>query len=157
MLAALKVAMLMTQLLVINGPNLKALGNREPGIYGARSYAELVDRLTLLGLDNNCPIKCVQSNHEGQIIDWLHEAGDRYDGIILNAGAFTHYSYAIRDAIASINTAVIEVHISNVHARESFRHLSVIAPVVAGQITGLGLEGYELACRYFWSINQQDK
>lgn len=145
----------MKQLLVINGPNLNALGRREPDIYGTVSYADLVNRLTLLGKDNNCLIECVQSNHEGQIIDWLYEAEKRYDGVVLNAGAYTHYSYAIRDAIASIETGVIEVHLSNVHAREPFRAQSVIAPVTAGQISGLGIDGYELACRYFWAATKK--
>lgn len=92
-----------------------------------------------------------QSNHEGDLVDALHEAEDQYDGVVFNPGAFTHYSYALRDAIASITLPVIEVHITNVHKREEFRHHSVLAPVCQGQIVGLGLEGYKLAIRYLVS------
>ncbi|MFC3882878.1 type II 3-dehydroquinate dehydratase [Bacillus songklensis] len=135
----------MKKILVINGPNLNRLGSREPSVYGLQTLADLEHRLQEIGGQQGVTINCFQSNHEGAIIDRIHEADNSYDGIILNPGAFTHYSYAIRDAIASISVPVIEVHISNVHAREAFRHQSVTAPVTKGQIVGLGLYGYEMA------------
>lgn len=142
----------MKKILLINGPNLNRLGVREPGIYGMQTLSDLEQRMQDLGNQHGIKIDCFQSNHEGAIIDHLHEADSLYEGIILNPGAFTHYSYAIRDAIASISVPVIEVHISNVHAREEFRHQSVTAPVTKGQIVGLGLYGYELA--FFALINK---
>lgn len=135
----------MAKLLLINGPNLNRLGLREPEIYGYETLQDLENQVTQFAKLHGAEVTCYQSNHEGLIIDKLHEASGNYDGIILNPGAFTHYSYAIRDAIASIQVPVIEVHISNVHAREEFRHSSVTAPVTAGQIVGLGLFGYNLA------------
>lgn len=135
----------MHKFLILNGPNLNLLGKREPTIYGNKTLASLESGLLAFGVKNQVEITCFQSNHEGVIIDKLHTADGLYYGVVLNAGAFTHYSYAIRDAIASISIPVIEVHISNVHARDEFRHQSVIAPVVAGQIVGLGFKGYELA------------
>ncbi|WP_226526510.1 type II 3-dehydroquinate dehydratase [Metabacillus niabensis] len=133
------------RVLVINGPNLNRLGVREPGVYGSNTLTDLEKELLTFGEKLNCEVTCFQSNHEGDLIDAIHEADEQYDGIVINPGAFTHYSYAIRDAIASISVPVIEVHISNVHAREEFRHTSVTAPVTAGQIIGLGFKGYELA------------
>ncbi|MDN4525282.1 type II 3-dehydroquinate dehydratase [Fictibacillus fluitans] len=135
----------MKRILVINGPNLNRLGKREPGIYGKNDLASIEEHLIRFAEENGSTAVCRQSNHEGDILDWIHEAENEFDGIALNAGAFTHYSYAIRDAIASVNIPVIEVHISNIHAREEFRHHSVIAAVAAGQIAGLGVKGYELA------------
>ncbi|MDM5199669.1 type II 3-dehydroquinate dehydratase [Fictibacillus enclensis] len=135
----------MKRILVINGPNLNRLGKREPGIYGKNDLDSIEERLITFAEENGASAVCRQSNHEGDILDWIHAAEDEFEGIVLNAGAFTHYSYAIRDAIASVNIPVIEVHISNIHAREEFRHHSVIAPVTAGQIAGLGVKGYELA------------
>lgn len=143
----------MKELLVINGPNLKALGKREPAIYGKETYEDLVQRLKEMSQNYDCRIECVETSYEGQVIDWLYEAEGQYEGIIINAGALTHYSYAIRDAIVAIGIPVIEVHISNVHKREAFRHESVIGPVVTGSIIGLGLRGYELACQFFLNIN----
>jgi 3-dehydroquinate dehydratase-2 len=134
----------MKKILLINGPNLNRLGIREPGIYGKGTLADLEQRMQELGTEHGVTVECFQSNHEGAIIDRIHDADSGYEGIILNPGAFTHYSYAIRDAVASISVPVIEVHISNVHAREEFRHHSVTAPVTRGQIVGLGLYGYEL-------------
>lgn len=131
--------------LVINGPNLNRLGLREPDIYGSKTLTDLEKDLFALGEIEQIDITCFQSNHEGDIIDAIHEAEGQYDGIVLNPGAFTHYSYAIRDAIASVTLPVVEVHISNVHAREEFRHTSITAPVTVGQIIGLGFKGYELA------------
>jgi 3-dehydroquinate dehydratase II len=136
----------MKKIFLLNGPNLNRLGKREPGIYGVKTLKDLEEKMVSLGAEANIEVICFQSNHEGALIDKLHEAEDTgVDGIIFNPGAFTHYSYAIRDAIAGINCPVIEVHISNVYQREEFRHKSVIAPVSKGQIAGLGMLGYELA------------
>lgn len=133
------------KILVIHGPNLNLLGEREPGVYGNAGIDVLnnniIDRAKALGLE--CEI--FQSNHEGAIIDKLHAARLTFDGIVINAGAYTHYSYAIRDAIAAIKIPVIEVHISNIDAREKFRSDSVIAPVCKGSICGLGFMSYYLA------------
>ncbi|NRG46761.1 type II 3-dehydroquinate dehydratase [Bacillus sp. CRN 9] len=136
----------MKKFLLLNGPNLNLLGQREPGIYGSETLELLENNMKHLGATAEIEIDCFQSNHEGALIDKLHDAGaQKISGVIFNPGAFTHYSYAIRDAIAAINVPVIEVHISNVHAREEFRHHSVISAVTRGQIVGLGLKGYELA------------
>lgn len=133
------------KILVINGPNLNLLGEREPGIYGDQSYSALsemvMDKADELGV--KCEI--FQSNHEGAIIDKLHSARKDFDGVVLNAGAYTHYSYAIRDAISAIKIPVIEVHISNVFARDEFRKNSVIAPVCKGSISGFGFGSYLMA------------
>ena len=140
----------MKKILLLNGPNLNRLGKREPEIYGNKTLKDLEERIVTLGKESSLEVICFQSNHEGELIDKLHEAEDTgIAGIIFNPGAFTHYSYAIRDAIAGINCPVIEVHISNVYERETFRHKSVIAPVSKGQIAGLGLMGYELALEAF--------
>jgi 3-dehydroquinate dehydratase II len=133
------------KILVINGPNLNKLGQREQKIYGSKNYDQLLEQIAQFAKQNDIHVDCMQSNYEGQIIDWLQE-GVNYDGVVLNAGAFTHYSYAIRDAIADLQRPVIEVHLSNVHNRETFRHQSVLAPVTKGQITGLGFHSYTLAC-----------
>lgn len=135
----------MSKLLLINGPNLNLLGVREPGIYGQTTLKDIEDGISKFANEHDLEMSCFQSNHEGYIIDAIHEARNNFAGIILNPGAFTHYSYAIRDAIASVDVPVIEVHISNVHKREEFRHTSVIAPVCKGQIVGLGVTGYKLA------------
>ncbi|KMK76982.1 type II 3-dehydroquinate dehydratase [Alkalihalobacillus pseudalcaliphilus] len=135
----------MKTILVLNGPNLNRLGLREPGVYGHQTLVDLENTLHEEAAKLNAQVICKQSNHEGQLIDWIHEYADDVAGLVINPGAFTHYSYAIRDAIASVSYPVIEVHISNVHARETFRHHSVTAPVTKGQIVGLGLQGYHLA------------
>ncbi|UOE95910.1 type II 3-dehydroquinate dehydratase [Alkalihalobacillus sp. LMS39] len=148
----------MKKLLVVNGPNLNRLGLREPEIYGRVTLAELEQSIIDIGKEHEFEITCRQSNHEGDIIDWIHKAQDEnVNGIILNPAAFTHYSYAIRDAIASIDVPVIEVHISNVHKREEFRHTSVTAPVTTGQIVGFGLSGYKLAVLAFKERGKQDE
>lgn len=134
----------MKKLLLINGPNLNMLGIREPGIYGNTTLATLEQETTEFASKQGVDLVCLQSNHEGVIIDAIHEANTAYQGIVINPGAFTHYSYAIRDAIASISIPVIEVHISNIHTREEFRHHSVTATVTSGQIVGLGTYGYQL-------------
>ncbi len=135
----------MTEILIINGPNLNLLGVREPGVYGIDTLdkinAELMEECQKLDISP----EFFQSNHEGDIIDKLHQARENKNAVILNAGAFTHYSYAIRDAIAAIKIPVVEVHLSNVHAREEFRQKSVIAPVCCGSISGFGKYSYFLA------------
>lgn len=134
------------KILVINGPNLNFLGIREKGIYGTKDFNFLLKLLEEKAKAENIIIETFQSNQEGEIIDRIQKAYyDQVDGIIINPGAYTHYSYAIRDALASITAPKIEVHISNIHQREEFRHISVTAPVCTGQIAGLGLKGYLLA------------
>ncbi len=134
------------KILVVNGPNLNFLGIREKGIYGSRDYAALVGMIEKKAKEMGIDVEVFQSNSEGEIIDTLQRAyNEKVDGIIINPGAYTHYSYAIRDALASLTVPKIEVHISNIYQREEFRHTSVTAPVCNGQISGLGLEGYLLA------------
>ncbi|HEX7065090.1 MAG TPA: type II 3-dehydroquinate dehydratase [Bacillales bacterium] len=147
----------MKTFVIINGPNLNRLGIREPDIYGSRTLADLETSLHDLAARQSCHIEQKQSNHEGQIIDWIQEASDSADGIVLNAGAFTHYSYAIRDAIGSVSLPVIEVHISNIHAREVFRSQSVLSPVVSGQIVGFGFLGYKLAVEALLEMSGHDR
>ena len=135
------------KIIIINGPNLNLLGTREPEIYGRENFEDYFARL-----QQEFPtitLHYFQSNSEGALIDKLHEVGFTYEGIVLNAGAYTHTSIAIADAIAAIRTPVIEVHISNIHARESFRHHSYLAKNCMGSIVGLGLKGYELAIEFF--------
>lgn len=134
------------KLLIINGPNLNFLGIREKGIYGSASYESLVADLQAKAERDGIELECFQDNCEGAIIDRIQKAYyDKVDGIIINPGAYAHYSIAIRDALASIEVPKIEVHISNVYKREEFRHKSVITPVCTGEILGLGLQGYALA------------
>ncbi len=134
---------------VLNGPNLNRLGKREPEIYGTTTLEELEADCEAWARELGYTAVCHQSNFEGQLVEWIHRAGDEgFDGVVLNAGAYTHTSVALRDAISSITVPVIEVHISNVHARESFRHHSYIAPVCKGSIAGLGFLGYKLAIQY---------
>lgn len=131
---------------IINGPNLNLLGKREPSVYGAESFGSFFD--VLRSKFNQHELHYYQSNVEGELINKLHEIGFSFDGIILNAGAYTHTSVAIHDAIGAIKTPVVEVHISNVYAREEFRHKSLITSKCAGMITGFGLKGYEMALRF---------
>jgi len=136
------------KLLVLNGPNLNLLGTREPETYGSTTLADL--EATLQAAFPDLDLTFAQSNHEGVLIDHIHAAAtDGTVGIVFNPGGYTHTSVALRDAIASVAVPVIEVHISNVHAREAFRHTSMLAPVCVGQIAGLGVAGYALAIRYF--------
>jgi 3-dehydroquinate dehydratase II len=134
-------------LLVLNGPNLNLLGRREPATYGSDTLADVAARLETLGAELDVDVELRQSNHEGELVGWIHDAWGAADGVVLNPGAFAHYSYALRDAVAAIEPPVVEVHLSNIHAREEFRHRSVIAPVALGMISGLGAQGYELAVR----------
>ncbi|TKI55983.1 type II 3-dehydroquinate dehydratase [Brevibacillus antibioticus] len=137
----------MTSVLLLNGPNLNLLGTREPDVYGRETLEDVVTILTGVMDELGGSLEHLQSNHEGVLIDAIHQARGVHDGILINPGAFTHYSYAIRDALASVALPTIEVHISNIHAREPFRHHSVIAPIAIGQVVGLGIDGYEWALR----------
>ena len=139
------------KILILNGPNLNLLGRREPEVYGAQSFEIFFQTLTQSF--PSAELYYYQSNVEGEIIDKLHEVGFSFDGVILNAGAYTHTSVAIHDAIGAINTPVVEVHISNVYAREEFRHSSLITSKCAGLITGFGLQGYALALIYLLNRN----
>lgn len=134
----------MKKILVIHGPNLNLLGEREPGVYGSDTFETVNNEIVQKAKECNFECEIFQSNHEGEIIDKLHSARLEFDGIVLNAGAYTHYSYAIRDAIAAIKIPVVEVHMSNVHKREEFRHHSVISPVCVGVIAGFGKNSYLL-------------
>ena len=132
--------------LLLNGPNLNLLGEREPGVYGSQSLKTIEERVIELGVELGVSVSCAQSNSEGELVSLVH--GARHgQGLIINPGAYAHYSYAIRDAIAAISVPCIEVHMSNVHARDEFRHTSVVSPVVDGFICGCGAFGYELALR----------
>ena len=135
----------MGKILVLNGPNLNLLGTREPEIYGSLTLADINRRMRHRASEVGLEITFMQSNHEGVLVDAIQAARGTTDYIILNAAAFTHYSIAIRDAIAAVEVPVIEVHLSNIHQREEFRHKSVIAPVVLGQIAGFGAESYMAA------------
>lgn len=134
------------KIIIINGPNLNLLGVREKSVYGDKSFEAYFDELK--SKYSEIDFEYYQSNVEGELINKLHEVGFSYDGIIMNAGAYTHTSVAISDAVAAIKTPVVEVHISNIHAREEYRHLSLITAYCAGMITGFGLKGYEMALFY---------
>jgi 3-dehydroquinate dehydratase-2 len=135
----------MIRILIVHGPNLNLLGTRQPDIYGRVTLADIDNRLVSAAQARGAELRTFQSNGEGALVDALHDARQWADGVILNAGAFTHYSYALSDAIAGIGIPVIEVHLSNIHAREPWRHTSVIAPVVVGSIGGFGWRSYLLA------------
>lgn len=146
----------MRKILLLNGPNLNLLGEREPAIYGATTLEQIVAQATELAQSVGLELQHIQSNHEGALIDALHEARAWAHGVILNAGAYTHTSIALRDAISAIGLPVIEVHLSNIHAREPFRHTSLIAPVCVGQITGFGADSYLLAVQAMaWLLQRQ--
>ena len=134
----------MKKIAVINGPNLNLLGRREPEVYGRMTLDRINAELDLYARSTGLNLKIVQSNHEGDLIDAIHQAADWADGLVLNPGALTHYSYALRDAVAAVGLPAVEVHLSNVYAREPFRHSSVIAPVCLGQISGFGWQSYRL-------------
>lgn len=135
----------MASVLVLHGPNLNLLGTREPEIYGSDTLEDINELLRKRAEESCLEINFLQSNHEGVLVDAIQQARGRYDYIILNAAAFTHYSIAIRDAIAAVDVPVIEVHISNIHKREDFRHNSILAPVSLGQICGFGVASYLMA------------
>ena len=151
----------MTSITVLNGPNLNLLGTRKPEVYGYTTLADVevlcTEQASKLGLE----LKFLQSNYEGQLIDWIHELGPAFKscesiGVVYNPGAHTHYSYAIRDAIEAAQVPVIELHISNVHAREEFRHHSVVSPVARGIVVGFGVPGYSLAIRGLYELHEAD-
>ncbi|WP_428511977.1 type II 3-dehydroquinate dehydratase [Pseudonocardia sp.] len=143
--------------LVLNGPNLGRLGRREPTMYGFGTYAELVERCERTGGDLGLAVEVRQTDHEGELIGWLHTAADDGVPVVLNAGAWTHTSVAVRDACAQLTAPLVEVHISNVHKREEFRHHSYISAVANGSIVGLGLRGYELALRWIADETADDE
>jgi len=136
------------KILVINGPNLNLLGMREKTIYGKTSYKDLVELIEKEGKSLEVKVEVFQSNIEGEIINKIHEAYKNVDGIVINPGAYTHYSIAIYDALKGVDIPTVEVHISNIHKREEFRHKSVTAPACIGQISGLGLDGYLYAMKF---------
>ena len=137
----------MTRVLVINGPNLGRLGTREPDIYGSTTHDQLAEICRATGMELGLDVEVRQTDAESELVGWLHEAADALTPVVLNAGAFTHYSYALRDALAQVKAPTVEVHLSNPAAREEFRHTSVIAAVVTGSISGFGVESYRLALR----------
>ena len=133
------------KILLINGPNLNMLGNRDKGLYGSYSLETIQDQVVAIGEKVGLEVECFQSNSEGDIIDFLQEKSAESSGVIINPGALTHYSIALRDALVDSNLPVVEVHLSNIYARESWRHISVIAPISLGQISGLGYRSYGLS------------
>lgn len=139
----------MKKILIINGPNLNMLGTRQPEIYGDETLADVEERLEALAESVGLEVEFFQSNHEGEIVTRIQQAREGYEGVIINAGGYTHTSVAIHDAIKMVGVPVIEVHISNIYAREQFRHHSLISPVASGIIAGLGTKGYELALKSF--------
>ncbi|MBV7302711.1 type II 3-dehydroquinate dehydratase [Corynebacterium sp. TAE3-ERU2] len=136
--------------LILNGPNLNRLGKRQPEVYGSTTLDDVEQRLANRAQQLGLAVECRQSNHEGQLIDWVHDAADQGAAVIINPGGLTHTSVALRDALAEIadGQGFVEVHISNVHAREPFRHHSYLSPIALGVIAGLGVKGYELALEY---------
>ena len=134
----------MKRILVLLGPNLNMVGIREKGVYGSETAETITSEIIAFAAENGMEAEVYQSNHEGDLIDKIHESRLEFDGAVINAGALTHYSYALRDAIAAVSIPYVEVHMSNIHAREEFRHHSVIAPVCRGQIAGFGKQSYFL-------------
>lgn len=130
---------------ILNGPNLNMLGQREPDVYGALTLADIEARARRVAADLGLDVDCRQTNHEGELVDWIQEAKAAAAGVVLNAGAYTHTSIALHDAIRASGVPVVEVHLSNIHARERFRHRSYVSPLAAGVIVGLGVDGYDFA------------
>jgi 3-dehydroquinate dehydratase-2 len=144
----------MPKIFVLNGPNLNALGKREPGIYGGQTLADIERMCAAEGEKLGLTVDFRQTNHEGVLVDWFHEAGETADGIAVNAGAYTHTSIALHDAAKAIKIPVVEVHLSNVHAREEFRHKSMLAPAAKGVICGFGANSYILALNALRTLTQ---
>jgi 3-dehydroquinate dehydratase II len=136
------------KVLVLNGPNLGRLGTREPEVYGTATHAELADLCRATGAELGLDVEVRQTDDEATMLGWLHDAADAGTPVVLNPAAWTHYSYALRDACAALTAPLVEVHLSQVHAREAFRHTSVVSGVAAATVTGMGLEGYRAALRY---------
>jgi 3-dehydroquinate dehydratase-2 len=136
------------KVLVLNGPNLGRLGTRQPDIYGTTTYGDLVALCQRVGIDLGLEVDVRQTDHEGEMLSWLHEAADTATPVVLNAAAWTHYSIAVRDAAAQLSAPLVEVHISNVHAREPFRAHSHLSAIASGIIVGFGVDGYALALRW---------
>ena len=134
-------------ILFLNGPNLQLLGMREPGIYGTETLASIEARCQAVAGELGVALDCRQSNHEGTLVDWIDEMPGRFDGLVINPGAYTHTSVALRDAVAAVRLPVVEVHISNIYQREEYRHRSYLAEVAWGMVAGLGTDGYEWALR----------
>jgi 3-dehydroquinate dehydratase-2 len=145
------------KILVLHGPNLNLLGSREPHIYGSLTLADIDANLTALGSELGAAVTCRQSNHEGALIDALHDARAWADGVIFNPGGYTHTSIALRDAIAAIGIPVVEVHLSNVYAREEFRHTSMISAVCKGKVVGFGWRSYRIGLRGLIDLLQSEK
>ncbi len=137
------------RILVLNGPNLNLLGQREPGIYGTENYEYLCNLVKEHGAQHGAQVDCYQSNHEGDLIDTIHAAQGVYDAMVFNPGAYTHYSYALHDALKAVTVPCAEVHISDINQREEFRRISVTAPACVKQVCGLGLKGYLVAMDHF--------
>lgn len=144
------------KILIINGPNLNMLGKRDGSVYGTKNYADLVDMIEKEAEKLLIDVLFFQSNHEGELIDFIQNNSNDSDGIIINPGALTHYSIALRDALSDSKLKIVEVHISNIHAREQFRHISVIAPISEGQIAGLGFNGFVYALKYFKDLTNNE-
>lgn len=134
-------------ILFLNGPNLQLLGMREPGIYGTETLASIEARCQAVAGELGVALDCRQSNHEGTLVDWIDEMPGRFDGLVINPGAYTHTSVAMRDAVAAVRLPVVEVHISNIYQREEYRHRSYLSEVAWGMVAGLGTDGYEWALR----------
>lgn len=146
----------MKSILVLHGPNLNMLGLREPAIYGSTTLAEINESLQRRAAQAGAELICRQSNHEGELVDWIQTDGWAARGVIINPGALTHYGLSLRDALAMLRAPIIEVHLSNVYKREAFRHHSVVAPIAQGQLAGLGAQGYLLALEWLLSNTTTD-